>query len=144
MVRRVMTVIALTTVGCGGGGGGLTPPPTPLVSVGGTYTTAVALTENTCGPVEIQALPTTVEHAPGSAAFQLTHGGSYTCSLSGASFTCQPRAFDVNGRAETVTVDGQFRTTGFDATARIAVQPAGCAYAVRWTGTKQGAANVLP
>jgi hypothetical protein len=44
-------------------------------------------------------------------------------------------------------VTGRFTRTGLEALASVAVQPpaaAACRYAVQWTGTKQGAPNVIP
>jgi hypothetical protein len=146
-MRHPMLALALASLipACGGSSTPGPSPVTPVITVGGDYTTAVALVENTCGDVTVMPLATRVEHAAGAATIRLTHGSTYDCSLTTAGrFVCTARTFEVGGRQETVTVDGQFRRDGFDATARVAVQPVGCAYSVRWTGTKQGAQNVLP
>jgi hypothetical protein len=145
-IPAVLTLVVLAAA-CGGGSSdnGTTQPSPTALSVGGDYTTAVALTENSCGAVTVLPLATRVEHAAGATSMRLTHGATYDCTVTAAgAFTCTPRTFDVSGRQETVTIAGQFRTTGFDATASVAVQPTACAYAVRWTGTKQGPANVIP
>ena len=136
---------------CGGGGSASTPsaPSTPVLSVGGDYTTAVALTENSCGPqVTVAALPTRVEHVAGATQMRLTHGLTYTGTVAadGAFSTDTQTVTDALG-TQSIRVAGRFTRTGFDAVATVAVQPptaAACRYAVQWTGTKQGAPNVIP
>jgi hypothetical protein len=135
-IPAVLTLVVLAAACGGGSSDNGTTQPSP---------TALSVTENSCGAVTVLPLATRVEHAAGATSMRLTHGATYDCTVTAAgAFTCTPRTFDVSGRQETVTIAGQFRTTGFDATASVAVQPTACAYAVRWTGTKQGPANVIP
>ena len=136
---------------CGGGGGGTSPtsgPSVTLIAVGGDYTMMVALTDNTCGTVQVAPLPTRVEHTPGATQFRLTHGLTYTGTLSNdGTFTTDPQTVTDSLGAQTVRVTGRFTRTGLEALASVAVQPpaaAACRYAVQWTGTKQGAPNVIP
>jgi hypothetical protein len=136
---------------CGGGGVGTRPSATPsgtLIAVAGDYTMAVALTENTCGAVQVAALPTRVEHTPGATQFRLTHGLTYAGTLANdGAFTTDAQTVTDSVGAQTVRVAGRFTRTGLEALASVAVQtPTGsaCRYAVQWTGTKQGAPNVIP
>ena len=78
--RALGVALAGMLAACGGGGGSSTPttPTTPLIAVAGDYTTAVALTENTCGQVTVAALLTRVEHVPGARQLRLSHGVTYT------------------------------------------------------------------
>jgi hypothetical protein len=154
MRRRRMPGLMLAGVlaACGGGG---SPTPTtpsgpsaPVIAVAGDYTTVVALTENTCGQVTVAGLPTRVEHMPGATQFRLTHGLTYagTLAADGMFTTDSQTVTDALG-AQTIRVTGRFTRTGFDAVASVAVQPpsaGACRYAVQWTGTKQGAPNVIP
>ena len=147
----VMAVtLASLLAACGGGGSASPPsaPSAPVLSVGGDYTTVVALTENTCVPqVTVAALPTRIEHVPGATQIRLTHGLTYTGTVSadGAFSTEAQTVTDALG-AQSVRVAGRFTRTGFDAQATVTVQPpsaSACRYAVQWTGTKQGAPNVI-
>ena len=141
----------LWTVGlasCGGGGSSSPSPGHAAISVGGDYTMVVALTENTCAAVTVAALPTHVDHTPGATQFRLTHGLTYTGTLAadGAFTTDAQTVTDALG-AQTVRVAGRFTRTGLEALASAAVQPpaaSACRYAVQWTGTKQGAPNLIP
>jgi hypothetical protein len=118
--------------------------------VGGTYDTAVALIDDTCGGVTVMPQPTTIAHVAGDTRFTLTHAvlvcpGTLTAD---GSFNTQPIVVQDSLGASTVGIAGRFRTTGFDANATVDVaRPQGapaCRYVVRWTGTKQGPPNVLP
>lgn len=148
---RAAAMLATLLASCGGGGGAATPTPTSsstLIAVAGDYTMAVALTENTCGAVQVAALPTRVEHTPGATQFRLTHGLTYAGTLSNdGAFTTDAQTVTDSVGAQTVRVTGRFTRTGLEALASVAVQPpagAACRYAVQWTGTKQGAPNVIP
>jgi hypothetical protein len=153
--QRIATTVAVAGLcACGGGGGGGTtgPPtgPNNVVAVGGDYTMAVALTENTCGAVTVLPLPTRVEHTPGTTDFRLTHGpNTWSGTLSaGGSFATETRSLpDGAGGSVAIRIEGRFLTTGLDALATVNAQPAAqpsCRYVVRWTGTKQGTPNVIP
>jgi hypothetical protein len=120
------------------------------IRVGGTYTTAVTLGQNSCGSVTVQPLGTTVEHEAGATSFTLTHGPvTYqgTLEASGA-FTTAPRTVSGGGGVSTLRIVGRFTTTGFTATVTVDVdrpdpQPS-CQYIVEWVGTKVGEPNVVP
>ena len=136
---------------CGGGSGGRgpsTPAPSTQIAVAGDYAMVVALTENTCGGVQVAGLPTRVEHTPGATQFRLTHGLTYTGTLaSDGTFTTDAQTVTDSVGTQSVRVAGRFTRTGLEALASVAVQPptaAACRYAVQWTGTKQGAPNVIP
>jgi hypothetical protein len=141
----------LALAGCGGGGSSPTnPPPATLLSVGGAYTVAVALGDNTCGSVTVQPQPTGVTHTPGASRFSLQHGPT---TFQGAvatdgSFVGDPLAVADGSTALTLNIQGRFTTTGLTATVTVdenrPAPTADCRYLVQWTGTKQGAANVIP
>jgi hypothetical protein len=139
---------AVTLAACGGGGGTNGPSPGPVVSVGGDYAMAVVLAENSCGAVTVLPLPTRVAHTPGATQFQLTHGpNTFEGTLEGGgAFRTAPRTFADAGSSVTLSIAGRFLLLGLDATVTVdqsAPAPA-CRYLVRWMGTKQGAANVIP
>jgi hypothetical protein len=118
--------------------------------VGGTYPTAVALGDNDCGAVTVQPNTTTVAHTPGALRVSLTHAGTtYSGPLNAdGTFATDPVDLrDQDGSTLTLRIAGRFTATGFEATVTVDVaRPTGsrCRYVVRWTGTKQGAPNVLP
>jgi len=123
------------------------------LSVGGTYSTAVSMASNTCGnTVSIQPLNTVVTHASGATSLTLTHGVSHAGTVtSSASFTTSPTVVQDPGNGgvqSTITIAGQFSTTGFVADATVDVlqsqQPNTCKYVVHWIGTKQGPPNIIP
>ncbi len=92
---------------------------------------------------------TSVAHASGANRFSLTHGGTtYAGSVAtDGAFTTDPLALrDADGQPLSVRIEGRFTTSGFDAQVGVDVSAAAgpCRYVVRWVGTKQGAANVLP
>lgn len=135
----------------------ITPPaPTaqpalnPAISVAGNYDTAVTLAENSCGEVTVAAMPTQVEHEPGTSPLFLTHAGNrFSGALQpDATFSTDPLVLHSGSETYTVTVQGQFALTGFDAQTTVAVQqtraPQSCQYTVAWVGTKQGPLNVIP
>ena len=137
--------------GCGGGsspGSPSTPPPTASPQVGGSYAVAVALLDNDCaGAPTVQAQPTSVAHTAGATSFTLTHGGLQVAgSVSrDGTFTTTPLAVgDAQGPA-TLAMAGRFTTGGLEATVTVDVAASAgpCRYRVSWTGTKQGAPNVI-
>ncbi|MEO8587558.1 MAG: hypothetical protein ABI584_15435, partial [Acidobacteriota bacterium] len=126
------------------------PPPAPaprLLSVGGSYSVAVALLDNTCGSVTVQTQPTSVSHEIGASTFTLTHLLTYSGQVGGdGRFSTAPLVLTDSGSTTTLTIEGRFTAAGFDATVAVNVQRAGgpCVYHVGWTAVKQGAPNVLP
>jgi hypothetical protein len=119
-----------------------------VLSVGGDYAIAVALTENTCGAITVLPLPTRVAQTPGALQFQLTHGpNTYAGTLeAGGVFRTAARTFADATSSQIVHIEGRFVATGLEAVVTVdqeAPVPA-CRYRVSWTGTKQGAANVIP
>lgn len=143
----------LSLAACGGGGGGTTGPTGgggPVLSVGGDYAMAVELTENSCGAVTVLPLATRVAHTPGALQFQLTHGpNTYSGTFdapAGGQFRTAARTFSDAASSQTVNIQGRFVTTGLEAVVTVdqAAPAPACRYLVRWTGTKQGAANVVP
>jgi hypothetical protein len=138
------TAIAAIVLACGS-----TTEPAGI-SVGGTYATAVALTSNTCGSVDVQPMPTTVTHATGATTLTVTHAGnSYSGTLaSDGSFTTTPRAISANGSTFTIALTGRFTTSGFEADVGVDVQqptaPTTCRYVVHWIGTRTSGTNTLP
>jgi hypothetical protein len=147
-MRQKLSLVAaaLCAASCGGGGAS---PTIPAVSpqVAGQYDVVVRLTQNDCAATPtVLPQPTSVAHAPGAADFTLTHGGlSAGGSVSrDGSFTTRPLAVqDAQGPAS-LTIAGRFTTTGLDATVTVNVTSAPpCRYLVSWTGTKQGAPNVI-
>jgi len=108
----------------------------------------VALLDNDCaGSPTVQAQPTSVAHAAGASSFTLTHGGlqvAGSVSVDGT-FTTTPLAVgDPQGPA-TLAIAGRFTTGGLEATVTVTVASAAgpCRYRVGWTGTKQGAPNII-
>jgi hypothetical protein len=145
----VLAAVSLLAA-CGGGGTPEGPTnPQPVRSVGGDYTMAVELTENSCGPVTVLPLPTRVAHSPGAMQFELTHGVAYSGTFdaaNGGAFRTAARTFSDAGSSQVVHIEGRFIVTGLEAVATVdqsAPTPA-CRYLVRWTGTKVGAPNVIP
>jgi len=150
--RRSMLLLSTLAVGaCGGGSSpASTTPPARLLSVGGTYAVAVALGANTCGAVTVATQPTSVTHTPGAARFTLTHGSNTFAGsvATDGTFATDPLALNDAGSTLTVTLQGRFTTAGLTATVTVDVRPpapsGACRYLVEWTGTKQGAPNVIP
>jgi hypothetical protein len=128
------------------------PPTTPsnVIAVAGTYTTRVAVIaeRNNCGAVTAQDFPTTVTHAAGSRNLVLTHAGSTyagTVETDGR-FSTPAANYPFPDADYTISISGQFSTTGFTATVELVKRAGGvtCTYAVGWVGTKQGSANTIP
>lgn len=149
-VTRALAALLLGLPACASGT--TDPDPDPVVlRVAGTYTTAVSLTENSCGSgITVQPLATVVTHAAGAAALGLQHGPlNYTGTVTTAgAFTTQPNVVQDAGVQSTLNIAGQFSTTGFIADVTVDVvqssAPTSCRYKVHWVGTKQGAANTIP
>ena len=59
--------------------------------------------------------------------------------------TTQAQTFADATSSQIVHIQGSFRATGLDAVVTVdQTAPVVCRYLVHWTGTKVGAANVLP
>lgn len=155
MTRRptpgiILVLAALSApIGSGcGGGGAVTGPTRALVQVAGTYATAVALTQDSCGGTTVEPRPTVIAHVPGETRLTLTHAALVcpgTVSADGR-FVTDPVLVSESTGTSTVGIAGRFSTTGFDADTTVDVARAGasaCRYVVHWTGTKQGPPNVL-
>jgi hypothetical protein len=116
----------------------------PVLSVGGTYPTDVALVpgQNTCGPVTVEDAVTTVAQTPGSHTLSLTHAGNtYTGTVEDdGRFSTQPKTLTSGSSQFTITIAGQFSPSGFTATVQVDVTQTGppptCSYQVSWVGTK--------
>lgn len=141
----------LFSLGCAGRPPGVNSPAAPvLLSVGGTYQTAVTLLTNNCGTVTIQPNPTIVTHTVGATTVMLTHAGNqYSGAVQGnGSFTTTPKVLSAGGETFTITIAGQFSTAGLDAQVTVDdLRPGAataCRYVVRWSGTKDGRPNVIP
>ncbi len=149
IVRRALLAAAcLTVVPACGGSTNLVPTSTVL-TIAGTYNTAVTLRESTCQGITVQSNPTTVTHTAGATTVTLTHvGNAYTGTVqSNGAFTTSPRAVSGGGETHTLTIAGRFTRTGFDATVTADVVRADnstCRYVVIWTATRQSGENVIP
>lgn len=129
--------------GCGGTGPQTPPPPPPPSDpYAGTYATAVTLTQNACGQVNVQNNPTTVTHNATSGAITMAHAGqTYAGTVAGnGSFTTTPKVVDVSdGFLYTIALAGQFGTGSFaaDATVDRSSQASGtCRFTVHWVATR--------
>jgi hypothetical protein len=122
----------------------------PLLSVAGTYATAVTLVADSCTGTVIQDNPTIVQQQPGDTIVSLTHA---VIADSGSvhndgKFQMAPVVVPLSGVNYHVDIGGQFELRGFAATVHVGVGelglPTRCGYTVRWIGNKQGAPNVIP
>lgn len=149
LVRGVSTVLAAAAIVAGCGGSDDPTLPSTDLSVGGTYDTAVTLTQNSCTGITVQRNATTVTHTPAATTLTLTHAGnaySGTVQRNGA-FATTPKPVTAGTETHTLTITGTFTTTAIDATVAVVVQRAGapnCDYTVKWAGAKQGTPNVIP
>jgi hypothetical protein len=145
---RRLTAAAMLSISCGGAA----KSGPAVLSVGGTYQTQVSLVagRNTCGAVTVQNNPTVVSHSPGASTLSLTHAGNaYPGTIeSTARFATTPTIISGGGSQYTLTINGQFTLTGFDASVQVDVQqptpPQSCSYLVHWIGTKDGSPNTIP
>jgi hypothetical protein len=135
-------VIALVVSACSTNTG-----PGAVLSVGGTYQTAVTLLESTCQGQAVEQHPTVVIHAPGATALVLSHAGSdYAGTMtSGGAFSTPPVTQVFDGISYEIRIAGTFTRTGIDARVDVLAgrQPP-CNFAARWTGPKSGEPNVIP
>ena len=150
-------VLAILLGACGSNGSSGPPDARVLpdadpnaLRVAGTYPTAVSLGQSDCSGITVQSMTTQVSHAPGATALTLTHAGqtySGTVARDGT-FATTPHAVGTAAELHTLTIAGQFSTTGFEATVDASVSANGvhqCDYVVNWVGTKVGGPpNVIP
>ena len=128
-------------------GPGPGPDPDPVISVGGTYQTAVTMVTNTCPGQTVQQHATTVSHVPGSTALSLVHAGStYSGTLAAdGAFTTAPVTQVFDGISYRISIAGQFTETAIDALVQVnASRSPPCAFTARWAGPKNGDPNVIP
>ena len=148
-IRALALILAVIPPACGGG---TTTNPTPsnLLAVAGAYPTraTVIADRNTCGSVTVQDNPTTVTHTPDATSLSLAHAGStYNGTIDRSGRFSTPAAnFSFPDADYTISLSGQFSTTGFTATVELTKRAGGttCTYAVGWVGTKQGSPNTIP
>jgi hypothetical protein len=120
-----------------------------VLRVGGEYATAVSLEQSTCPDIAVQSMQTIVSHTPGATELTLAHAGqtySGTVGRDGA-FATEPHPVGIGEELHTLTIGGNFSTSGFEATVDAAVTRNGtpvCDYVVSWVGTKSGDPNVIP
>lgn len=149
--KRLALIGIVALAGCGGSGSSpTTPPPAAVLSVGGGYTVAVALGDNSCGNVTVQTQPTTVAHTPAANRFSLQHGPTTFQGnvANDGTFVGDPLTANDGATALTINIQGRFTATGLTATVTVDENRPGstpdCRYSVQWTGTKQGSANTFP
>src|SRR5438270_9753739 len=133
---KAAAILIAATASCGGSSG------PAVLSVGGTYATQVTLLPdgNSCGSVQVQNNPTTVDQTPGSGSLALTHAGNrYPGTVDRTGLFSTP-AVVVAGNFN-ISIAGQFNVTGFDATVQVDQLSPPCGYKVHWVGTKNGAPN---
>jgi hypothetical protein len=123
------------------------PDPDLVISVGGTYQTAVTMVSNDCPGQTVQQHTTVVSHVPGATALSLTHAGSIysgTLTADGA-FSTTPVTQVFDGISYVISISGQFTETTIDALVLVEAgkQPP-CAFTARWAGPKSGDPNVIP
>ena len=111
--------------------------------VAGSYDTAVELVSNSCGPVTVQPMPTTVKGGDTDSAVVLTHAGiahQGTMDRKGA-FQTSEIALGTGATTYRVAMRGKFASaTNFSAVVTVRELNAGsekCNYRVRWTGTRR-------
>lgn len=121
--------------------------PDPVISVGGTYQTAVTMASNNCPGQTVEQHTTVVSHVPGGTTLSLTHAGStYSGTLTAdGAFSTPPVTQVFGGISYAISITGQFTETTIDALVLVEAgrQPP-CAFTARWAGPKSGDANVIP
>jgi hypothetical protein len=152
VVRRFLSRIAVPlalAIACGSS----TQVPvdtTPKLSVGGTYTTTVAVLQSSCPGLTVANTATTVSHTAGASTLTVSHAGNdYPGNVTPqGDFTTQARAVSGGGETHTLVIVGKFSTSGFTATVNAAVArttaPTTCSYSVSWTGTRTIGTNTFP
>jgi hypothetical protein len=143
----LLTTLYIFAAACGGGGGDSpSAPPPPSSPIAGAWDVSVALASTTCGPVQVQPQPTTIEHTAGASRFTLRHGANaFTATLAADStFTAEPVTVrPADGSAHTALLTGRFSGSNLEADVRVDVRQrpasaADCLYTVRWNGRRTG------
>lgn len=148
-MRRALGLFLAATIatGCSSDGPGPDPDPDPVISVAGTYQTAVTMLSNSCPGQTVQQHTTAVQHVPGATTLSLTHAGStYTGTLNAdGTFNTTPVTQVFDGISYTITITGEFTETTIDAEVQVdAGKQPPCSFTARWAGPKTGAPNVIP
>jgi hypothetical protein len=147
----VIGAVIVTGANCGGGSSPAPPAgPTPgVLQVAGQYQIVQQAVETSCG--DTAAPPTvtgTVTQAPGAASFVLadTGGTTFTGTVQTTGEFTATATFgpDSAGQTYAQRLEGRFSATGFTGRLGVDVSPRACRFTRDWTGTKQGAPNVLP
>ena len=146
-LNLLLAVAMATACSSGNPGPEPEPDPDPVISVGGTYQTAVTMVANSCPGQTVQQHETAVSHVPGSTALFLAHAGStYSGTLAAdGAFTTAPVTQVFDGISYRISIAGQFTETAIDALVQVnAGRSPPCAFTARWAGPKIGAPNVIP
>jgi hypothetical protein len=153
IVRSMLAALAVSCCACGDSSSPTTPtppPPTPgVLQVAGQYQITQQGVTDTCGQgTQIPSVTGTVTHAPGGSTFTLADTGGTTFSgmvqTNGTFSATAQFGPDASGQTFAQQLQGRFTTTGFTAELRVEVRPRNCNFTRNWTGTKQGAPNVIP
>ena len=140
-------LVAAVAAACSSCNDNTDPGPTPAISVGGTYQTAVTLVSNDCPGQTVQQHPTVVNHVQGGEALSLVHAGStYSGTLTNdGAFSTTPVTQVFDGISYVISISGQFTETTIDAMVLVEAgrQPP-CSFTARWAGPKSGDPNVIP
>jgi len=148
-MRGTLTLflVAAVAAACSSCNDNTDPGPSPAISVGGTYQTAVTLVSNDCPGQTVEQHSTVVNHVPGGEALSLVHAGStYSGTLTAdGAFTTTPVTQVFDGISYVISISGQFTETTIDAMVLVEAgrQPP-CSFTARWAGPKSGDPNVIP
>jgi hypothetical protein len=140
-------LVAAVAAACSSCNDNTDPGPTPAISVGGTYQTAVTLVSNDCPGQTVQQHSTVVNHVQGGEALSLVHAGStYSGTLTAdGAFSTTPVTQVFDGISYVISISGQFTETTIDALVLVeAARQPPCAFTARWAGPKTGDPNVIP
>lgn len=142
-----LILVSLCLGACGGSPATSQPA---VLSVAGTYATAVTMIADSCTGTVIQDNLTFVQQQPGDTLMSLTHAviAAHGSVHNDGRFQMAPAVVPISGVNYHVDIGGQFATQGFTAAVHVGVgdlgQPTRCGYTVHWSGTKQGPPNVIP
>ena len=143
-----LLLTAVVAAACSSSNGPPDPPVTPVITVGGTYQTAVTVVSSTCPGQTVQQHVTGVNHLPGGTSLSLVHAGStYQGTIAeDGTFSTTPVTQVFAGVSFRISIAGQFSETGMDAlvTVERLTEPS-CSFTARWAGPKSGGTpNVIP